>query len=150
MQLLRILALAWVAILVARTGLAGQATFAELDRQLHRNDRIRITVAANQIDGVLVLLNGHELVMTTGGTRSTFQCPQIQRIDKRGDPIWTGAAIGAAIAAVPAWNGCQNKGPNRPCVALGMATVAAIGGLLDKAHVHTRTVYVASPRSCGP
>ena len=88
--------------------------------------------------------------MSTGGNRSTFECRQIQRVDKRGDPIWTGAAIGAAIAAVPAWNGCQNKGPNRSCVAFSMATFAAIGGLLDKAHVHTRTVYVDVSALCGP
>lgn len=148
MRLLQTLALVSVAALVAETNLVGQSAFAELGQQLHRNDRVRITVAGGRVDGKLVQLAGDNLVMTVEGNRSTFQCLQIQRIEKRDDPVWTGAAIGAAIAAVPAWNGCQNKGRNRPCVLLGLGTFAAIGGLLDKAHVHARTVYVASPRSC--
>lgn len=149
MRILHTLALVSVAALMAETNLVGQSAFAQLGQQLHRNDRVRITSANGRVDGKLVRLTADELLMTIEGNPSTFRCPQIERIEKRGDPVWTGAAIGVAIAAVPAWNGCQNKGRNLPCVAVGLGTFAAIGGLLDKAHVHARTVYVASPHSCG-
>lgn len=148
MRLLRMLAVVSVATLVGEADPVAQSTFAQLGQQLRPNDRVRITVEGGRVEGKLVQLTGDELVMTIEGQRSTFRCPQIERIEKRGDPVWTGAVIGAAISALPAWNGCQNKGPNRPCVALAMGTYAAIGGLLDRAHLKTRTVYRASPGSC--
>ena len=133
---------------VSGAHLVPQSTFSELSQHLHLNNRVRVTVAGRQVEGKLVQLTEEGLSMTSGGTQSRFQCAQIERIEKRGDPIWNGALAGAAIIAVPAWNGCQNKGRNLSCVAIGMGMFAAIGGLLDKAHVSTRSVYVASQDSC--
>ena len=114
------------------------------------NDRVGVTVVGSRVDGRIVQLSEDRLLIASGGTQLTFQCSQVERIEKRGDPVWNGAVIGAAIVALPAWNGCQDKGRDLSCVTIGIGTFAALGALVDRAHVRARTVYVASPGSCAP
>jgi len=110
---------------------------------------VRVTSASGRTEGTVERIDADSLTVLTRDARETFGCAQVRRVETRGDSVWTGAVVGAAIAALPAWNGCQNKGPNISCVVVGVGTFAAIGALIDRAHAGFRTIYSAPPGSCG-
>ena len=74
---------------------------------------------------------------TLGIDGVTLESASIIRVDRVGDPIWNGLAIGAAFGALVAI-------PSRPTLAGGTVTAAifsAIGGTIDQAIVGRKTVY---------
>jgi len=126
------------------------SAFAQLPSRLPEGTRVRVTTMNRRVEGSLAAIDRDGLtILSDRTTREAFSCAQIQRIDTRGDRPSNGAVIGAAIIALPAWNGCQNKGANASCVAIGIGAFAALGALIDGAHEGITTVYAASPGSCG-
>lgn len=126
-----------------------RASFGRVAVTLAEGTRVRLTLSAGRVDGTVVEIDRDRVVVSHGSARDAYPCMQIRRLERRGDPVWNGAVIGAAVIALPAWNGCQNKGRNLTCVALGVGSFAAVGALLDAAHAGWKTIYVASPGSCG-
>lgn len=122
--------------------------FERLAAELRPNERVRVTTDADVTDGKLVSIDANGLTLRGTGADQTLLCSQIQRVEKRGDSVWNGALIGAAIIALPAWNGCQNKGRDLKCVAIGLGVFAGLGAALDAAHVGSQTRYVARKDSC--
>lgn len=123
--------------------------FAQLAGRPGEGARVRITSTNGRTEGTIARLDIDSLTLLTRDGRETFACAQVRRVETRGDAVWTGAVAGAAIGALPAWNGCQNKGRNLTCVALGVGSFAAVGALFDAAHAGWKTIYDASRGSCG-
>jgi hypothetical protein len=126
-----------------------QPASSRLAARLRPGVALRITTADRRIEGVLDSIDRDGLTIRTPDGRETLSCVPIDRVERRGDSVLTGAVIGAAVIALPAWNGCQNQGRNLACVAVGVGTFAALGALIDRAHAGWATVYVKSPGSCG-
>ncbi len=124
------------------------ATFAALGERIHPGDRLRISVGGQVLTGKLSRVSSFELVIRRGHEESAFACESVERIETDRDSVASGAIIGGILAAVPAWNACNNKKRDLPCVAVGIGAYAAIGALLDRAHSPVRLVYVASTGSC--
>jgi hypothetical protein len=141
-----------LAMLILGPGMQSQPVetpFSRLAERLDAGTRIRITVTKRRIEGSVGRADREGLTLVTGGTQESYACAQIDRVERRGDSVWTGAAVGGALIALPAWNGCQNKGRNLTCVAAGIGMFAALGALIDRAHVGWTTIYTAAPGSCG-
>jgi hypothetical protein len=124
-------------------------SFDQLYTRLRTDERVVITREEGTVEGRLRRLSAQEISIARGKSELKIPCESIKRIQKPADRLWNGALIGGAIAVLPAWNGCQNKGPNRPCVALAIGIYAGIGALFDRANGRTQTVYIAAPGSCG-
>ena len=122
--------------------------FARLAAELRPHDRIRVTTESDVAEGTLLAIDANGLTIRAVRDR-TLACSQIQRVEKRGDSVWNGALIGAAIIAVPSWNGCQSKGRDLKCVAVGLGIFAGLGAALDTGHAGSQTRYVARQDSCG-
>jgi hypothetical protein len=133
---------------VQSNGPTSSNRFADLASRLREGTRLRLTLTDGRVDGVVGEINHQTITLIVDGTPVAFPCARVTRVQRRGDSVWSGAIIGAAIIALPAWNGCQNKGRNLTCVAGSLGIFAAIGGLADKSHVGWTTLYVASARSC--
>jgi hypothetical protein len=69
------------------------------------------------------------------------------KIQRRGDPIWNGAANGAVIGlvlSVLVAGECETEWSFGACVASGTAWFAGVGALVDLLRVGRTTVYVGS------
>ncbi|HXT31238.1 MAG TPA: hypothetical protein VN716_18200 [Vicinamibacterales bacterium] len=98
-----------------RSGGWPASAFAQLPSRLPEGTRVRVTTMNRRVQGSLAAIDRDGLtILSERTTREAFSCARIQRIDTRGDRPWNGAVIGAAIIALPAWNGCQNKARTRP------------------------------------
>ena len=133
-----------------RPATPGRPQFAHLADRLGEGARVRVTSTSGRSDGTVERIDADSLTLLTRDGRDTFACAGIQRVEARGDSVWTpGAVVGATLIALPAWNGCQNKGRNLGCVVAGVGTFAAIGALVDRAHTGFHTIYAAVAGSCG-
>jgi hypothetical protein len=127
--------------------------FKELRHRLAANARIRVTTRDGRMKGDFVDVSDRELTVRKGRDDVRLACDTIDEVEILRDSIATGAVIGGLIAALPAWNGCQNKGRNLPCVVGGIGAYSLIGALFDKGTgPPTRTVYFALPTAerCRP
>jgi len=131
-----------------RPATPGGPQFALLANRLNEGTPIRVTLADRRSEGTIARIDADSLTLLTRDGRDTIACAQVRRVETRGDAVWPGAVAGAAMAALPAWNGCQNKGRNISCVVVGVGTFAAIGALIDRAHAGFHTIYAAAPDSC--
>ena len=127
-------------------------SFDESGRRLHPGDTIFVTTReGNETRGTLVRLTSTSLVISVGRGEREILAVHIQSIEKRGDPLWNGALIGAGlfgvIAALPAaivgCDGC--RGGVAGVVLEGVAIGAAFGMLVDWLHQGRTPIYRAPP-----
>jgi hypothetical protein len=135
---LRWLAVAACAIVPARAW-AQEDDFTHLKAKI--GQRLEVTGAGAKVVGVLTELTPQRVIV---GDREFVPGPGL-KIEKRGDPLWNGAAYGFAIGAVLGptigAESCRDA-PVWHCVVAGGAVWAGIGALIDWAHAGRTTVYL--------
>jgi hypothetical protein len=135
---------------------------------LFPGDRVVVSDGRQSIRGRLASVTADEMTLDQDSTPLRIPLATVRQIDRIGDPLFNGAAIGGGIGAATALGAmamsCSNSGCSDtsssldPRIALvGALGGAAIGALLDKAVERPRTVYTAgagqapvfSPRPSG-
>ena len=112
--------------------------YSKLSKRVHPGDTVFVTThAEGEIRGRLVRLAPEVIVVTSDQGERTVAFNEIGWIEKRGDPVWNGALIGAGILGWPMMAGagascspdCATVVPQ--ALAVGVAVGAAIGALVD-------------------
>ena len=63
-------------------------------------DRVDVTDDRHTIRGRIAELTSDSLVLVNDDGRRRLPLPSVQRIDRVGDPLWNGTAIGAALPSM--------------------------------------------------
>ena len=133
-------AVALVAILL--TG-AGSASAQEIVNQCHAispSEKVIVTkVEGYDIRGTLLCIGEREIVIAEQGQVSRYPLADIQRIRKPRDPVWNGAAIGAAIPLI-FWAVLCHECPAEPMLKASL-TYGLIGLTVDALRTGPREVY---------
>lgn len=133
---------AWVLVTVFLTG-AGSASAQEIDSQCHAispSEKVIVTkTEGNDIRGTLLCIGEREIVIAEKGQVSRYPLGDIQRIRKPRDPVWNGAAIGAAIPLI-FWAVLCHECPAEPMLKASLA-YGLIGLTVDALHPRPREVY---------
>ncbi len=131
-------ACAWLSGIVA-----AQAQTSFRDIRLAVGDRVEVTLLSRDtVKGeVAVVLPG-----TISVNGRDLSPPEVRRIDRVGDSLWNGAAIGFAVGAVVGQDrqlGCFNSGSSSRirCAVLPGLAYGAIGMLIDRAREKRNTVF---------
>jgi hypothetical protein len=95
------------------------------------------------IHGFLLRLTERDLTMLVNGREETIPLASVRRIDRRGDSVWNGFAIGAAVG-VFTWIKIYRSGIPSDSIAWVVGIPALIGAGIDALSVGETTVYRAS------
>ena len=149
-----------LAVLAATTSAAAQppvASFDELSRRLQPGDTVWITDSSGkEVKARLLDISPARLALMRGELPLEMRAADVVRIRKKqADPLWSGAAIGAAVALTPAILFCRSGtetgescGENVGDLLLVGVTGAVIGALIDAAVKGRKVVYQRpGPRS---
>jgi len=140
--LYRIAAGAAATLLLASSAQAQQATC----QPLAPSERVTVTTADGaKVSGTIVCLTDQHLKLLRDGGLSETPLSQIRRIATRPDPVWDGAAKGAAIPFIIWAVFCHECGSRE--VFQMMAGYGLIGLSWDVLQRNTRTIYAGAPRA---
>jgi hypothetical protein len=149
----------WCAAIVAIAVLLPQAARAQVLVQKKPLESVYVMQAKSgeELHGRLLDIGPETLSMIVNNQRLDLPLDDILRIDRRGDSLKNGAAIGASVVAALCAVGCYLSSANAAQVttALVMNTLlgAAIGASIDAMHSGRTTIYRKSsdsrPRSVG-
>jgi len=128
---------------------------------LEPRDLVEVTDTTQLLRGFLATLTADALVLESEGSRVTIPVATIQRIDRVGDSLLSGTAIGAAVGGAAALalqaklctnNKCSDISANLdPRLTLFGALVGAgVGALIDSAFHGRKTVYRAGTGQAAP
>jgi hypothetical protein len=98
------------------------------------------------IQGFLLRLTARDLTMLVNGQEETIPLASVRRIDRRGDSIWNGFAIGAAVG-VFTWIKIYREWIPPDGITWVVGLPALIGAGIDALWVGETTVYRASSSS---
>jgi opacity protein-like surface antigen len=118
-------------------------------------DRVEVSDDRQSIRGRLDQLTADEVVLMTGSTRTRLPLATVQRIDRIGDPLFNGTAIGAAIgggsalalmAKVCSNTNCADTSSNLDprFTLVGTLIGAGVGAMIDASITGRKTVYRAN------
>jgi hypothetical protein len=113
--------------------------------RLHVDEVVYVTdlTTGVEVKGAIRSLSPH--VLAIDGYQFEFR--QRLKIERPGDPLWDGAAIGFGVGALfgvtIGSEACLHASPWK-CVVSGGASYAALGALIDWAHEGRRSVYATS------
>jgi hypothetical protein len=117
-------------------------------------DRIDVTDERQTIRGRIAELTSESLVLVNDDGRRRLALPSVQQIDRVGDPLWNGTAIGAAVGGGSALAAMAKACSNTNCsdtsanldpriTLLGTLIGAGVGAAIDAMIDGRRTVYRA-------
>ena len=115
------------------------SAFTKLNQRISTADTVFVTTRdAGEIRGRYVRLSADAIVIATEQGERTIPFDDVGWIEKRGDPLWNGALIGAGIfgfsmmgaAGASCSPSCSSQVPEG--LAFGAAIGAAIGALIDR------------------
>ena len=125
-------------------------------------DRVVVTVTNDQqtIRGRISEVTPDALVLDDDGTRVRLPLATVHQVDRAGDSLWNGSAIGAALGGGSAIAAMARTCGNTNCAdtsasldprltLLGTLVGAGIGALIDAAIDGHETVYRAGSEQCG-
>ena len=128
---------------------AGSASAQEIDNHCHTispSENVIVTkVEGYDIRGMLLCISEREVVIAEQGQVSRYPLGDIQRIRKPRDPVWNGAAIGAAIPLI-FWAVLCHDCPAEPMLKASL-TYGLIGLTVDALRTGPRDVYSGPGKS---
>jgi hypothetical protein len=119
------------------------ASAQEIDNQCHAispSEKVIVTkTEGHDIRGTLLCMSEREVVIAEQGQVSRYPLENIQRIRKPRDPVWNGAAIGAAIPLI-FWAVLCHECGAEPMLKASL-TYGLIGLTVDALRTGPRDVY---------
>jgi hypothetical protein len=103
------------------------------------------TAPDQPIHGFLTHLTDHDLTLLVGNREQTIPLHAVRRIDRRGDTVWDGFAIGAAVGVV-SWVRFYRGGVPPEAAVYVVGIPGLIGAGIDALWVGETTVYRAPDR----
>lgn len=151
--------LGWVLTTALAGGCAARQplhSFADLPQRISPGHTVYVIDDAGlETRGQVVSLSPSELTLRVDGQPRSMSAPRIRQVQRYGDSVWNGLAIGAAVAlpgmliSDPRYVPCRND-PQRTCSdneiaqrVMGAALVAAVGAGIDALIRGRDQVYVA-------
>lgn len=127
--------------------------FRDLGLDLNVGDRVRVTDRDGvRHDGTVRTLPPEALVISGSGGPRDFTVQTTAKVERRGDPVWTGALIGFipgfVLGAQFVLGFSDHEEPLSTYVTAGGIVGlggAGLGALIDSLHEGHRAVYVAEP-----
>lgn len=145
-----------VALLLAAAPAAAQTStvFADLALQLNVGDYVRVVDRDGlRLDGTVRSLSPDTLVVVGPAGPRGFTADATARVERRGDPVWTGAVLGFipgfAMGAQFIVGFSDHEEPmSTYAIAGGIFGLAGagVGALLDVLHQGSKEVFLAEPR----
>jgi hypothetical protein len=131
-----------------------------LQDRLHSGNTVYVTeTTGTETKGKIVEVSATSLVLDVNGIQRRLDQGSVQDVQRRGDSVWNGLLIGAAVGASamlladPTYERCAND-PQRLCAnshmgerVLAVGVMGAAGAGIDALIGHRRYVYVAPDRS---
>jgi len=124
-------------------------TLVELKARVETGDVIYVMDReGRETKGPLMALSDTSLTIGLLGDRYDVPIERVARVDRAGDSVWNGFAIGAAVGGVMgllAQQGCRlmSDGCAGYYVAAGVLTYGGIGAIIDLAHTGRTRIYAA-------
>jgi hypothetical protein len=133
---------AWLVLVMLATG-AASASAQEISNECHSispSERVIVTkTEGGDIKGMLLCMSEREIVIAEQGRVNRYSLDRIQRIRKPADPVWNGAAIGAAIPLI-FWAVLCHECDAEPMLKASL-TYGLIGLTVDALRTAPREVY---------
>jgi hypothetical protein len=122
---------------------ASSASAQEINNECHSispSEKVVVTKTEGyDIRGMLLCMSEREIVIAEQGRISRYPLEDIQRIRKPRDPVWNGAAIGAAIPLI-FWAVLCHECPAEPMLKASL-TYGLVGLTVDALRTGPRDVY---------
>jgi hypothetical protein len=129
-------------------------TFSDLAARVARGNTVYVTDAAGrERKGRIGAVSADALTLEVDGTRQVIEARDVRQVERYGDALWNGMAIGAGIGTVdalisdPRYRPCPDR-PERQCAdaqvsqrLLLVGVMGAAGAGIDALHRHRHLVY---------